>query len=167
MGRTLRERGWNGEPKKRFFFYCEVCDKFVSFRDYSVRWNTRKRRRCDCKAVVRPCTPAEGRKASKVFPGKKKKKARKPKGWYAEYLSSELWATIRLRVLTRDKDVCRRCQGKATQVHHRSYEQKVMDGLDDGPLVSLCHDCHHWIEFDGKRKVSLKEANARLDGFVV
>lgn len=90
----------------------------------------------------------------------------KKKEDYYIYLESELWKTIRRRVLEHDKFVCQICRCKATVVHHKSYEHVVLAGLRDEELVSLCHDCHHRIEFtevDGKEKKNdLKIANKKL-----
>jgi len=69
--------------------------------------------------------------------------------WYTRiYLRSKEWAKIRRRVLKRDGKLCRRCGGKASQVHHRSYAEEVMQGKDDEQLASICEGCHHVITFD-------------------
>lgn len=77
--------------------------------------------------------------------------------WYTRvYLKSKEWAKIRRRVLKRDGKVCRRCGGKATLVHHRSYAEEVMQGRDDEQLASLCEGCHNVIGSDeaGNRRNS-------------
>jgi len=67
----------------------------------------------------------------------------------SEYLNSSLWRNeIRPRVLERDRNICRRCGGKATEVHHRSYATEVMEGNDDDQLVSVCPGCHNVIDID-------------------
>jgi hypothetical protein len=66
---------------------------------------------------------------------------------YENYLSRVLWKRIKQRVLERDDATCRRCKGKATLVHHRSYSRDVLEGLDDSQLVSICEGCHHVVEF--------------------
>ena len=83
---------------------------------------------------------------------------------YAEYLDSDLWATIRRRALVRDRHRCRACGRRAFQVHHRAYSLKALLGLDLGPLLSICEDCHEWAERtrEGKKR-SLEMANKRLD----
>ena len=67
---------------------------------------------------------------------------------YADYLKSPLWQKIKRRVLKRDGKTCRRCGGKATRVHHRSYTDKVLAGNDDEQLASICEGCHNFIHFD-------------------
>jgi predicted HNH restriction endonuclease len=47
-------------------------------------------------------------------------------------------------------------------VHHKSYDQAVLLGNNDAELVSLCFECHTFIEFEGDRKLTLQEANNRL-----
>lgn len=66
---------------------------------------------------------------------------------YKSYLQSELWASIRLRVLERDHYICQCCGRRACQVHHFIYSTKVIQGVDDLSLVSLCEPCHHFGEF--------------------
>lgn len=99
---------------------------------------------------------------AKGLRGIKPPKGTPAKNWYLrDYLQSEKWRSIRRRVLDRD-ELCRMCGSVATTVHHLSYSPRVLDGLDDAQLVSLCADCHRHIEFDGERKLTLSEANARL-----
>jgi len=81
---------------------------------------------------------------------------------YAAYLASDLWRTIRARVLQRDGHVCRGCGGRANQAHHRNYRSDVLAGVNDVHIVSMCNDCHEEIEFDGDRKVSTRTANKKL-----
>ncbi|MGB8028149.1 MAG: hypothetical protein WCF30_00665 [Terracidiphilus sp.] len=67
---------------------------------------------------------------------------------YLEYLRSTLWKNIRKRILKRDGSACRRCGGKATEVHHRSYSEAVLAGNDDAQLASICEGCHNIVTFD-------------------
>lgn len=67
---------------------------------------------------------------------------------YDDYLKGSLWDEIRERVLKRDGYTCRICGGKARLVHHESYEDDVMNGINLEPLMSLCRDCHDRVEFD-------------------
>jgi hypothetical protein len=86
----------------------------------------------------------------------------KRKDDYKSYLTSKKWKAIRERVLQAANNRCRACGNIADQVHHMSYDAPVMEGFDDSKLVPLCRTCHKWIEFDKKKKVGLKKANARL-----
>lgn len=65
---------------------------------------------------------------------------------YGEYLASPLWASIRARVLTRDKRVCFSCLGFATQVHHTDYKRQTIAGTSLDGLVSVCGRCHKRAE---------------------
>lgn len=67
---------------------------------------------------------------------------------YEKYLRRVLWKTIKARVLERDGHQCVRCGGKAAIVHHRTYDQAVMDGLADDWLNSLCEGCHEVVHYD-------------------
>lgn len=74
---------------------------------------------------------------------------------YQDYLQSPFWFVIRNIVLYRDGFKCRVCTGKATTVHHISYDADVLYGKDLEPLVSVCEPCHTAIEFDDDgRKIS-------------
>ncbi len=81
---------------------------------------------------------------------------------YQAYLASDLWKEIRRRVLERDGWTCKRCRGRATQVHHRSYVTKALDGTNIGLLTSVCRPCHEFCEFEDGRKAMPSKANARL-----
>lgn len=85
---------------------------------------------------------------------------------YEEYLASDLWRTIRGRILERDGNLCQTCGKPAEVVHHKNYDRPVLEGKQDFQLVSLCHVCHESFEFNvvnGKPvKNGLKEANQKL-----
>ena len=81
---------------------------------------------------------------------------------YAKYLTSKAWARLRAKVLRRDEWRCVTCGEQATQVHHRSYDIRTMDGGRLDALVSLCHACHEWVEWDGNRKTRTDEKEERL-----
>lgn len=81
---------------------------------------------------------------------------------YQEYLASDDWKAIRDRKLAKHPR-CLICPGAASQVHHLDYGPDTLLGLVPSSLVSLCRECHRWIEFDGDgRKRTLREANKVL-----
>jgi hypothetical protein len=88
-----------------------------------------------------------------------------------EYLESEIWRSIRQRVLSLDGGKCcvPRCTAVATEVHHNVYSLEVLAGKDLSQLVSLCHRHHTSIEFDkhlGKRDLEgARKALRRLGVF--
>jgi|SRR5580704_14602905 hypothetical protein len=75
-----------------------------------------------------------------------------------EYLRSPEWKAIQRRILKRDNRMCWRCEGKATEVHHRSYADDVMAGNNDNQLASLCEGCHFVVGFDELNKKRTLEA---------
>lgn len=86
---------------------------------------------------------------------------------YKDYLSSDLWKSIRLQVLERDSYKCFRCCGRATQVHHRKYTIPVLEGQNLKQLVSICRVCHKWIEFSSSGlKLTTAQANKSLHSSV-
>ena len=72
--------------------------------------------------------------------------------YQGEYLESEEWKKIKKRILKRDGNVCARCGGRGTAVHHRSYEREVLEGKADHLLVTICSACHEVIHFDDSGK---------------
>lgn len=58
---------------------------------------------------------------------------------YIEYLTSDRWASLRIKILKRDNYKCK-CGEEATQVHHLTYERREAE-LDQD-LVSICRKCH-------------------------
>lgn len=82
---------------------------------------------------------------------------------YPEYLKSELWASIRSRVLERDNGKCCGCGGEARVAHHSCYTNAALTGRSIQGLWSLCHKCHRFIEFDKSgEKVRLSETRKRF-----
>lgn len=85
-------------------------------------------------------------------------------GTYQSYLESELWVSIRQRVLERDKNKCRLCDKPANIVHHAGYTLEQLQGKADHLLFSLCHGCHKRLEFDltePKRKLCVSSVVAK------
>ena len=72
---------------------------------------------------------------------------------YSDYLSSDIWRTIRERIFSRDKGKCKVCSRKCHSVHHVTYNVVVMRGDDDTQLISVCRGCHKHVEFDGDKKL--------------
>lgn len=63
---------------------------------------------------------------------------------YGNYLLSERWRLLRIKILERDKHVCQGCLiAKATQVHHVTYDRLYDECCFD--LISVCEDCHNKI----------------------
>jgi len=61
---------------------------------------------------------------------------------YASYLKSELWLSIRDRVLLAHR-MCQSCGKRAaTQVHHRAYDIPTLLGETLACLSALCGGCH-------------------------
>lgn len=58
-----------------------------------------------------------------------------------EYLNSDEWKKIRLRILEREKWKCQRCGATAKDVHHRKYD--FVSIRPDNILMALCRDCHN------------------------
>lgn len=85
---------------------------------------------------------------------------------YDEYLKSELWHKIRVKVLLSDQLRCFGCNERATQVHHRRYDLPVLKGerITTDDVVSICRECHNHIEINptNGQKFPLHTANKRL-----
>lgn len=128
--------------------YCPRCD---------VVPDQYKPRKSRCKACGNQMSAVINKRARQLI-------LKKLGFWsYAAYLDSPLWQGIRLRILKRDKMTCVKCSGKAWIVHHRSYSEATLRGLDDGNLVATCLACHEEAERDEDgRKTTLKQANRVL-----
>jgi len=77
---------------------------------------------------------------------------------YQEYLKSDLWESIRNKVLKLEGYKCCVCGKKANQVHHRT----SLSGLAGKNLQSLravCQHCHYLAEFKNGKKTRLRDAN--------
>lgn len=86
---------------------------------------------------------------------------------YSDYLESSLWKVIRGKIFARDNWKCtiRNCKlGKRRlmlEAHHISYSLPVLLGIEPGSIVTLCSYCHRYLEFDGKRKLSLQDVQKK------
>lgn len=65
---------------------------------------------------------------------------------YRAYLGSLRWVEIRKRAFRAKGSKCVLCGGKTTQIHHESYTEAVLAGIDLGPLHPICVPCHKAIE---------------------
>lgn len=66
---------------------------------------------------------------------------------YAAYLESDLWKSIRARVIGTRGMACRMCGKPATAVHHNQYSEANLTGKSLGHLFPICHSCHESVEF--------------------
>lgn len=83
--------------------------------------------------------------------------------YQGEYLESKEWKKIKRRILKRDRNICVRCGGRGTVVHHRSYEREALEGKADHRLVTICSPCHNVIHVDDSgKKRSFEECEAIL-----
>lgn len=64
------------------------------------------------------------------------------KSYYA-YINSMYWKRIRDAVIQKYKK-CVRCGEPATEVHHTSYNIKVLTGQNMHCLQAVCRDCHRY-----------------------
>lgn len=163
-----RSDGWRKAKvwkKTNQWFYCPVCMALFYFRVFKCRFDFGHPIPCECGLPLTKAPDSICGDAKKLFPHFKERKHGDGFGgiWYFDvYLKSDLWKAIRSRVLERDNRTCQRCHNAANIVHHKSYHVDVIEGRDDSKLISLCFTCHLFIEFDGDRKLSLREANERL-----
>jgi len=67
------------------------------------------------------------------------------KEWFKEhneYLQTDQWKAIRLKVLKRDNFLCQAClDAPATEVHHLTYNHWRFELMFE--LLSVCSNCHH------------------------
>ncbi len=59
---------------------------------------------------------------------------------YSAYLKKPHWQEIKNRRLAMDKYKCTDCGGKAECVHHKHYDTKEHERMED--IISLCKNCH-------------------------
>lgn len=80
---------------------------------------------------------------------------------YREKLKDPRWLHKRSEVLARDNFTCRCCgeQSYSLHVHHQQYNGEPWQA-DMDYLISLCEDCHKWVE--EKKKVSLSLYQAHI-----
>ena len=62
---------------------------------------------------------------------------------YPQYLKTEYWLKLRIKVIKRDGGRCRRCGSEHfLQIHHEKYRGWYNEKISD--LLTLCKDCHHY-----------------------
>ena len=71
----------------------------------------------------------------------------------SHYLQSEAWKDKKTQVFKRDGHRCVCCNKKATDIHHRTYQNIGKEPLSD--LASMCRDCHNIA--DRQRKANTKQ----------
>ena len=82
---------------------------------------------------------------------------------YKSYLKSKLWKRVRAKVFKKKGCACEVCHAYATEIHHSRYHKNDLLGRNLKFLHPLCRECHENIEFDGEKKLSLKEAVAKQE----
>ncbi len=75
---------------------------------------------------------------------KKKRKSLKGVKKYEDFLQTEYWAAVRLKVFRRDKFTCQVCGSKKEiQAHHMTYSIYKKEHLNLSQLMTLCQSCHY------------------------
>lgn len=85
---------------------------------------------------------------------------------YKDYLQSELWSSIRRKVLRKASGKCSMCEGRANQVHHRKYTKKNLSGDSMDGLLASCEECHELLHKNAGEFVSYQESKKRAKIFV-
>lgn len=68
---------------------------------------------------------------------------------YREYLASDAWSELRVKVLERDNYRCQGClDAMATEVHHTTYAHFGAEFAFE--LLSLCRPCHERFHAEGE-----------------
>jgi hypothetical protein len=63
---------------------------------------------------------------------------------HRQYLQSPLWRSVRKNALIQFGEICAKCGGYGTDVHHLTYERVGGDELIED-LQVLCRDCHEAV----------------------
>lgn len=82
---------------------------------------------------------------------------------YQQYKKSATWHKITLRVFKKYEVSCFCCGSLAQCVHHNEYTIGNLTGETLEGLVPLCKGCHHFVEFANGIKMSVTEANERVN----
>ena len=61
---------------------------------------------------------------------------------YPQYLRSDLWLSIKRRVMERDGYECGLCLARGRVVHHLKYNEETVKGETLDWLLTLCTKCH-------------------------
>jgi 5-methylcytosine-specific restriction endonuclease McrA len=77
---------------------------------------------------------------------------------YREYLRSDLWKSIRVRVYAAKGGNCFLCGKPATELHHNRYYRTDLIGKKLRYINPVCRECHKSIEFDDGRKNDVETA---------
>lgn len=94
--------------------------------------------------------------AKEIMSGWRLEERDEKKEEYNNYLKSEEWKQLRKKILKNIKYLCIDCGGRATSVHHISYE-KLYTNKENEDLVPLCDLCHK------KRHGLIKERTMYFD----
>ena len=131
-----------------------ICDQCKTMKRIP-KWKVRNCHACDCGNLVDIISRNDVRSISLQWLGFAS---------YREYLGSDLWESIRSKVVNRESTCCK-CGETANQVHHLNYLFQTMNGNDLSGLVPICKSCHYKIEFtlSGKKR-TLGHANGALAG---
>lgn len=76
---------------------------------------------------------------------------------YDDYLSSGLWAAVKIAAFEKRGKNCLICTKPAKVIHHLDYAMETLQGTRMGSLVPICDPCHKRVEFDGEKKRTLRD----------
>ena len=82
---------------------------------------------------------------------------------YADYRKSQLWKSIRAKVV---KERCEICGSPSSDVHHFQYDDATLLGRDLSHLFTVCRQCHDMLHADAEFLLS-NEFQSHLDLWTV
>ena len=88
---------------------------------------------------------------------------------HRQYLQSPLWRSVRKNALIQFGEICAKCGGYGTDVHHLTYERVGGNELIED-LQVLCRDCHealHTIERSTQRSNSKQKIGKKRKGATI
>lgn len=77
---------------------------------------------------------------------------------YPDYLRSDLWRAVRVKVYAAKGRDCYLCGKPATELHHNRYHANDLTGETIRFINPICRQCHESIEFRDGKKVTLHKA---------
>ena len=81
---------------------------------------------------------------------------------YPDYLQSEEWKALKLKVFGRSNGFCEKCGAKASETHHTSYPKDFKDDSETN-LQALCRTCHITAHIEQKGRTMAERMAKETD----
>ena len=144
---------------------CLSCKQDLTEDAFGRKKSGKLKRMCEqcCKSISRQVKAHKRKRPDRLYSGmdyQSRNLVLRELGFasYKDYLQSDLWKELRVKVYAAKGRTCYLCGSPATELHHNRYHLNDLKGRKIRFISPICRKCHEGIEFKDGKKSTVAEA---------